>query len=187
MLLDDPSIRRILPAIVREPVRIEKKSDGNAAFIPNGYPPSVPNPQYERVWGSFTSVGATARGSMETEPFTPHLHYLQFDIAGYLRSGLTLTVRGERAPNTTRRFVPVDRVDDYWRRGYVAVPEKTVRITATDDNEAEWFAFREPRELARFSYYTMKVIAKGKLLLFAGILIWMALCFNQLWLRPPSR
>jgi hypothetical protein len=183
MLLDDPSIRRILPAIVREPLRIEKESDRNAAFIPNGCPPDIPNPPYERVWGSFTNVGAAARGSMETQPFTPHLHYLQIDIAGYLRSGLTLTVRGEQGANNTRRFVPVDQVDNYWRRGYVAVPEKTVRIIATDENEAEWFAFREPRELARFSYYTLKVIAKGKLVFLAGICIWVGLCFNQLGRR----
>ena len=78
----------------------------------------------------------------------------------------------------------MDRVDDYWRRGYVAVPEETVRIRATDDNDAEWFAFREPRELGRFSYYALKLIAKGKLMLFAGILIWVALCLK--WIHTTG-
>lgn len=180
MLLDDPSIRRILPAIVREPVRLENKSDGNAAFIPHGYPPSVANPEYERVWGSLTGAGVVARGSMETQPITPHSHYLQFDIAGYLRSGMTLSLRGAQAPHPARLFVPVERVDEYWRRGYVALPQATVQVTATDENDSDWFAFREPRELARWSYYTLRLIAKGKLMLFAGILIWILLCLRQL-------
>jgi hypothetical protein len=114
------------------------------------------------------------------------LHYLQFDIAGYLRSGLTLMVRGEQAANIARRFVPVDQVDN-WRRGYVAVPEKTVRITATDENEAKWFAFREPRELARFSYYALKMIAKGKLVFLAGISILGGLVLQSTWAPPAIR
>lgn len=187
MLLDDPSIRRILPAIVREPVRLENKSDSNVAFIPKGYPPSVPNPEYERVWGSFTDAGAAARGLMETQPITPHSPYLQFDIAGYLRPGMTLTIRGTQASHPARRFVPVDRVDECWRRGYIGLPETTVHITATDENESDWFAFREPRELGRWSYYTLRLIAKGKLVLFVGIFIWILFCLQQLRLRSVRR
>ena len=183
LLLDDPSIRRILPAIVREPVRLENKSDGNATFIPNGYPPSVANPEYERVWGSFTGAGAAARGLMESQSITPHSHYLQFDVAGYLRSGMTLAIRGLQTPQPTRRFVPFDRVDDYWARGYVALPQATVHVTAMDENESEWFAFREPKELARWSYYALGLIAKGNLMLCAGIFIWILLCLQQLRLR----
>jgi hypothetical protein len=183
LLLDDPSIRRILPAIVREPVRLENKSNGNATFIPNGYPPSVANPEFERVWGSFTGAGAAARGLMESQSITPHSHYLQFDIAGYLRPGMTLAIRGTQAPHPTRRIVPVDRGDGYWRHGYVELPQTTVLVTATDENESEWFAFREPKELARWSYYTLRLIAKGKLVFFAGIFIWILLCLQQLRLR----
>jgi hypothetical protein len=74
-------------------------------------------------------------------------------------------------------------VDDYWARGYVALPQTTVQVTATDENESEWFAFREPKELARWSYYALRLIAKGNLMLCAGIFIWILLCLQQLRLR----
>jgi hypothetical protein len=73
MLLDDPSIRQILPAVVRAPLRIEKESDLGNGFVSGGYPREIAAPPYERTWGSFSTMGGSSQGAMESGSITPHL------------------------------------------------------------------------------------------------------------------
>ena len=167
MLLDDPTIRSILPAVVRLPLRLEKARDTGNAFVPDGYAPAVQNPSYERGWGSYSAQVAAARGSMESQSITTRLHYLQFEITGYMRKGLSLFLHSEQTGKKAR-VSPTKREDKYWRLAYVAVPDENIRILADDDNAEEWFGFREPRELARFSYYADVLTRRGKTICYGG-------------------
>ena len=185
MLLDDPTIRSILPAIVRAPLRVEKARDTGNAFIPNGYPPPVHNGSYEQGWGSYSAQGATARGSMQSQSIATRLHYLQFEITGYMRKGLSLVLQSEKTGKKTR-VIPTSREDEYWRLAYVAVPDENIRILAEDDNTEEWFGFREPRELARFSYYADVLTRSGKSICYGGAMLWLGLLLlrcPQAWLK----
>ena len=185
MLLDDPTIRGILPAVVRAPLRVEKVSDTGNAFVPDGYAPELPNPSYERGWGSYAAQGATARGSMQSQLIITRFGYLQFEITGYMRQGLSLVLQGEETGKKAR-VIPTNRADEFWRLAYVAVPDKNIRILAEDDNPEEWFGFREPRELARFSLYADMLARRGKLICFAGAMLWLGLLllrFPQTWLK----
>lgn len=167
-LLNDPSIRKILPAAVRLPLSVEAKVSGPGAFVPNGYPPEVPNPEHERSWGSYSSRGSEQRGSMESNLLTPRLSYLQIELAGYLREGMTLDVRSAGGDKQVR-FIPTTRLDSGWRSGFIAVPATEIKIVARDENVHEWFAFREPREVGRYSYYAEKFLTTGKALCLAGV------------------
>jgi hypothetical protein len=185
MLLDDPTIRGILPAVVRSPLRVDKASDIENAFVMDGYAPSVRNPPYERGWGSYSTQGLTARGSMQSQGITTPFRYLQFEISGYMRKGLALVLQGEETGKKAR-VIPTDREDEFWRLAYVAVPDKNIRILAEDDNAEEWFGFREPRELARFSYYADILTRRGKSICFGGAMLWLGLLllrFPQTWLK----
>jgi hypothetical protein len=185
MLLDDPTIRSILPAVVRAPLHVDKASDVGDAFVPNGYSPLIRNPAYERGWGSYSAQGVTARGSMQTQPLTTHFRYLQFEIAGYMRKGLSLVLEGEETGRRVR-VIPTNRQDEFWRLAYVVVPGKNTRILAGDENAEEWFGFREPRELARFSYYADIFTRCGKSICYAGVMVWLGLLllrFPQTWLK----
>jgi len=185
MLLDDPTIRGILPAVVRAPLGVDKVSDAGNAFVPNGYAPPTRNPFYERGWGSFSAEGLAARGSMESQVIATRCRYLQFEITGYMREGLSLVLRGEETEKKAR-VIPTNREDEYWRVAYVAMPDKNIRILARDDNAEEWFGFREPRELARFSHYGDVLARSGKSICFAGAMLWLGLLllrFPQTWLK----
>lgn len=185
MLLDDPAIRGILPAVVRAPLRVDKASDIGNAFVLDGYAPPVQNSPYERGWGSFPAQGQAARGSMQSQPITTRFRYLQFEITGYLRKGLSLVLQGEETGKKAR-VIPTNREDEYWRLAYVAVPDKNIRILAEDDNAEEWFGFREPRELARFSHYADMLARSGKSICYGGAMLWLGLLlvrFPQTWLK----
>jgi hypothetical protein len=180
MLLDDPTIRSILPAVVRAPLRIEKGADTGGAFVPNGYAPPGNDPSYERGWGSYSGQGVAATGSMQSQSIIPSLRYLQFEITGYMRTGLSLVLQSEKTGAKTR-VIPTNRQDDHWRLAYVAVPDGSVRILAEDNNAEEWFGFREPRELARFSHYADMLARRGQFICYGGAMLWIGL----LLLRCP--
>jgi uncharacterized membrane protein len=185
MLLDDPTIRSILPAAVRAPLRVEKAKDTENAFVPNGYAPAIQNPSYERGWGSYSAQGVAARGSMQSQSITTCLHYLQFEMTGYMRKGLSLVIQSE-GTGKKARVIPTNREDEYWRLAYVAVPGENIRILADDDNVEEWFGFREPRELARFSYYADILTRRGKSICYGGAMLWLGLLLlrcPQTWLK----
>ena len=170
LLLNDPTIRQILPAVVRPPLRIEKESDLGNCFVAGGHPREIKGPPSEAIWGSFSAAGAASQGAMESRSIVSHFSYLQFEIAGYMRTGLSLAVRDDRT-GKERRVVPTTRINPDWRRARVAV-SGPVSIIARDENVEEWFAFAEPRELGGFSYYSEWFSSKGKAIFFCGL----ALC-----------
>lgn len=185
MLLDDLTIRGILPAVVRSPLRVDKASDIGNAFVMDGYAPPIHNPPYERGWGSYSTQGLAARGSMQSQGITTPFRFLQFEITGYMREGLSLVLQGEETGRKAR-VIPTNPADEFWRLAYVAVPDKNIHILADDDNAEEWFGFREPREMARFSYYADLLTRRGKSICFSGAMLWLGLLllrFPQSWLR----
>ncbi len=116
---------------------------------------------------------------------TTSFRYLQFAIAGYMRQGLSLTLESEETGKSAR-VIPTNRQDEHWRLAYVAMPDRNIRIRAEDENAEEWFGFREPRELARFSHYADMLARNGKYIFFCGAMLWFGLFllrFPQNWLK----
>jgi hypothetical protein len=183
-LLDDPVIRQILPAAVRMPLRVEAEVNSERAFNLGGYAPEVENAPSERAWGSYSSRGPDAHGSLETANLAPKSSHLRIELAGYLRDGMTLDLRAETGRKA--RFIPTTRVDQHWRAGFIPVPGSEIKIVARDDNPQDWFAFREPREIGRFSVYTLQFINKGIFLCALGLICLFA-AFIQRALNDAGR
>jgi hypothetical protein len=160
-LLDNPGIRRILPAIIRPALPIVVRQETGGAFVPNGYPSALSTPPYESAWGSYSHSERGARGSMETETFLSAFPYLQFEIAGALRSETSLSLRDDATGKEVRVNSPA-RLNENWRPAVVPMPGGKVYIVANDDSATRWFAFREPREMGRFSRYSQLAVANGK-------------------------
>ena len=174
-LLDDPGIRTILPSIIRPALPLAVHQEAGQAFVANGYPAALTTPAYEKAWGSYSQSGPEARGSIETEDFHPALPYLQFEIAGALRAGNSLTLRNEDTGKEVRVNSPA-RLNENWRSTIVPVPAGKVHIVAHDETPTKWFAFREPRELGRFGYYAQGAVAKGKyIFLFSAAILTLTL------------
>jgi hypothetical protein len=169
-LLDNPAIRKILPAIIRPALPLAVHRQSGDAFIANGFPAALATPPYERAWGSYSQLGPEARGSMETESFRSALPYLQFEISGALRSGTALTLRDDDTGNEVRVNSPA-RLNENWRSAVVPVPGGNVHIKASDESATRWFAFREPRELGRFGYYAQHAVANGKYIFIFSVAI----------------
>lgn len=131
----------------------------------------------------YSDEGLKARGSLESQRLSTRFCYLQFEVAGYMRKGLSLDLQSDER-GTKARVIPTNRQDEFWRLAYVAVPDKNIRILAEDDNTEEWFGFREPRELARFSHYADLLARRGKSICYAGAMLWLGLLllrFPQSW------
>jgi hypothetical protein len=172
LLLDDPGIRSILPAAVRIPVPVSVAAGSSTPFVPNGYPPALPNPPYEHTLGSYSDLRENAQGTLRSEAITSKFPYLEFEIAGPPGGAMSLQLQDE-ATGRRSPFYPRKKADKDWQSGYVAMPGKKVHVVARDDNPAGWFVFREPREVGRFSVYADVLASFGPLLCFIGGILWL--------------
>jgi hypothetical protein len=173
--IDDPTVRSLLPASARLPLRVEKASSLDETFIQPGCPPFPAYFDHERSWGSYSSSRAAARGQMESLPLHSRLPYLEFEIAGDLGPNSLLEVTSGRWTDTVHWLprLPADEGSAWWR-AYSAVAAPSAQIVARDNSLREWFAFREPAELGRLSLYSEKVIARGKSIFLLGLLFGLA-------------
>ncbi|PZR76601.1 MAG: hypothetical protein DLM73_02330 [Chthoniobacterales bacterium] len=184
-LLDDPTIRKILPALVRAPLPIQMRAGTNRAFVPDGLPPELPRRPYEKIWGSYSDAGPAARGSIESEIFNSPFPYLRFETAADAQTDMFLQLRDEASGQTTRirAKTPIDQV---WRWQTVPAPGSELRLIASDNNSRHWLAFRQPRETGRWSFYAQVLVSQGKNVLISGTGLWAFLIIGAL-LRHRAR
>jgi len=166
-LLDDPTIRAILPAIVRTPVAVRVSAATAEAFVRGGLPPDLPVPPAEVTWGSFSALGNAAKGSLQTEPLTTDFPYLRVEMAAGFEKGLSLHVLDEQRGRRNR--IRPAKPDGRWSADVVKVPGPTPMLTAEDKTSNGWIAFREPRELGRLSAWSERLLKVGPMITVAGL------------------
>ncbi len=185
-LLRTPDIRNILPASVRDPLKVIPLETGQPGFVTNGCDLATPDPPTETSWGSFSGPGAPARAAFESTPVRKSaLPYLEIPVAGDLgESGLSLElidqVTGKKTPVKPTRVAGKN-----WVNVYVRAPAGEFKIAARDESPTGWFAFKAPREMGRWSYWAMNLISAWKYIFAAGFgcLVWSASTF----FRRPAR
>ncbi|MDQ6860203.1 MAG: hypothetical protein M3032_03490, partial [Verrucomicrobiota bacterium] len=166
-LIDDPTIRKILPAGARMPLRLDNV-EPQKPFVLTG----VSATSTERVWSSFTQEGAAAQVLFQSQQFSTTFPYLSIDFTGTLANRMSLHLKNTATGRLSRVF-PGGPFRDGWRTGYVAVPPHEIQILARDENESYWFAFREPQELGRLSYYAARMVSHGTHLFACGIALYL--------------
>ena len=170
-LLEDPYIRRILPAAVRQPVRVEPREVTNDAFVPEGSYPDTARDPLVRGWGSYSDRGNPAQGRFESKPIASCQlgGHLEFPLAGYLGlPGLRLAVKDLQSGREIE--VRPDRfASEEWRSSLVACPPGPYAIVAMDGRPDYWFAFREPVEVGRASPAAESLIAMSPELLVVAL------------------
>jgi hypothetical protein len=174
-LMRDEDIRRILPACVRKPLRIVPGTNSDNAFALNGCLLAQPEPPYEQCWGSFTGVGARARGKFESQPIKPSkLPYLEIPVAGDLGApGLELQLV-ESSTGKITSINPPHAPGGRWTNIHVKSPAGEFKLLARDDSDTAWFAFKDPREMGRLSYWGLRMIELWKMFVLAGVLCLLA-------------
>ena len=181
-LLRNNQIRQILPACARESLRVAHRGDSDGAFVTNGCSLSTNDPPTERSWGSFSGAGAAARGEFESVPVAAStLPFLEIPVAGDLgEPGLSLELIELQTGKVTP-VKPLTAPGPKWANVYVKAPAGEFKVVARDESETKWFAFKEPRETGRLSYWARQMLKTWKYCLVAGVgfLLWSVVTFAR--------
>jgi hypothetical protein len=171
-LLEDPYIRRILPAAVRAPIDLERAETSSETFVRDGvYGAARLTDPLRPSWGSFAAGGNEAQGEFESLPIARCElgSRLRFEVAGHLGfDDHRLAVRtadGGRERQVGRRGPMLDG----WSPATVACPDAPFTVTAADHSRWSWFAFRPPVEIGWASVAAEALIARAWELLLAAL------------------
>jgi hypothetical protein len=163
-LLQDPAIRRILPAAVRQPLHVEPRGITNEAFVMEGpYAGSIPRDPLARSWWSLSAQGRRAQGRFESQPLTCELgERLKFQVSGYLGwKGQYLAVKDLRTGRDLA-VKPSRLAQEDWTDAFVSCPPGPFEIVAIDDTPDSWFGFREPVEVGWASVLAQSLIQNSR-------------------------
>jgi hypothetical protein len=189
--LGDENVRSRLPASVRDPLKIVPATPPGGAFVPRGWSLRKPDPPWEVSWGSFNAQGAAATGRFESQPLpASRLPFLEIEVAGDLgQPGLSLELveeaTGKRtpvsSPGSAAGWQPSPRLltssptvssggpAGGWQKCQVKAPPGRFHLVATDDSPTGWFAFKEPRELGRLSWWCDHWMRLGAAQFYCGL------------------
>jgi hypothetical protein len=190
-LLQRPELRKILPACVREPIRIRPCGGDPGAFVTNGCALDRADPPWDGSLGSYSGGGTKPRGTFEGVAMTESkLPFLEIPVAGDLgKPGLSLDLI-ETKTGKTIPIEPIRPPGGTWQNVCVKAPAGEFRLLARDDSETGWFAFKEPREMGRLSYWSMRALEAWIYFLFAGmagLLVMNVLSAREMFARTRTR
>jgi hypothetical protein len=171
--LDNPWVRRILPACVRDPLKVAPESV--TGFVTNGAAQAKPRIPGEVSWGSYTQEGAAARGRFESFSIPrSRFPFLEFRVAGDLgQPGLSLNLVSLRSGQTTA-VIPSKMAGGNWRNCRVRAPSGDFKIIASDESITGWFAFQAPREVGWLSWAAVEVASLGGWIFASGMTLYLA-------------
>jgi hypothetical protein len=165
-LMSDPHLRAVLPASVREPLAVTEATNSGNAFVRNQWPvEEEPDP----IW----SLARAPQGTWETFESKPiqksRLPYLEISVRGNLgMEGTSLDLVDLKNGKTTE-VRPAAPSPELWENVDVPAPSGEFKLVAKDDSGTKWFAFKEPRELGRWSYCAGKLLRYWKWILGIGV------------------
>jgi hypothetical protein len=181
-LLDDPSIRKILPASVRSPIAITPEIA--TGFVGDGVWPAVEREEYAKSWGCFSEMQHAPEKLFRSQPFVTAFPYLRIEVAGQLGKTADVSLETPRH-EVTQLAISGKWVDPGWRLGFINVRGTQVRLVAQDKDPSRWIGFREPREIGWLSMAAYRLANRGKLLVRIGIAV-LSGCFLLRWLQTAA-
>jgi hypothetical protein len=166
-LLRTKDIPPILPACARYPLKVTSKDNAPSVFVPHGSKLNKADPPTEFCLGSYSTNGAAATGTFESAPMTSSLPYLEIAVAGNLgRPGLSLQLVGLDSGKVIDVKPPREPAGE-WVNVDVKAPAGKFKLVARDDSATGWFAFKEPREMGRLSFWAQEIVDAARYF-FAG-------------------
>lgn len=171
--LDDATIRRVLPAAVRLPLKLEPDGDSGGFVAQSGAAAQI-------IWNSEAAGIPSPGAEFRSHAIRPSLPYLRFELQGALGKGRSLKLLDEQTGRQTR--VKFLAADDAWRTGYASVRED-VRVIARDHDPEQSLAFTEPKEVGRLSYLTEQLLDRSVGVLLLGLGLASALAVHALLAR----
>jgi hypothetical protein len=185
--LRHPYIRSILPAAIREPLRVRKSGASGEGFAPGAYPSSMEDDRARGGIGSFGAGGAADVGGFASEPRACSLGgALKFQIGGFPGGpGLALVLRETKTGAERALF---GAAGTSWARFNLWCPAGEFTVVARDDSTQPtgWLAFRDPVELGWLSFWAERLLNHSLQVVFFGLALALA-GLRALWLDGDSR
>jgi hypothetical protein len=170
-ILERSDIRRILPAAIRQPLRVEPRVISSNAFVMEGpFAGSIPRDPLARSWWSLSDQGKAAQGRFESRPLFCHPgSRLRFQVSGYLGwEHQYLAVKDLRTGRDVE-INPARLARENWTDAVVSCPSDPFEIVAIDATPDSWFGFREPVEVGWASLLAESLIEKSRALLLVAL------------------
>jgi hypothetical protein len=177
--LRNPKIRTILPACVREPLKIVQNETKTSGFTREAGIKILTDTPVGPYW-----IATNPGSKFESLPIAPGaLPYLEIPVAGYLNSVGSMLALQDLTTGRITPVTPPDKSSDVWQSVYVKAPAGKFKILAASGTR-DWFAFKEPRELGRLSYWATKLLAVWKWVFWFGL---GCLAVNMVLVLIPER
>jgi hypothetical protein len=179
-LLDDRSIREVLPTCIRAPLALEPAQ--NSGFTPGSIPPEFPSLPHRSVLGSWSADKGLSKSEYLSRPISSGYSRLVFDLAGG-GPGTLLEILPSEGPAIP---VNVGEQSGGWKKIVVEAPRVPFRLHAMDRSEHGWIAFSLPRELANGGYYARQICSINLLVIAFGLInlivgLWMCLREGEIY------
>lgn len=166
-ILDRPAIRALLPASVREPLKIAAaESPGDVGFEFRKAPLPTPPLENRQYWSSYATIRPAQWHSLPI--VKTGFRIWRFEMAGQTSdpgNGLELKFSGDGS--VSPRILPTREPNDSWRSAYVILPREPGEtiVQARSETPDRWLAFTGPVEISILS-------EAARLFVHQGALIW---------------
>ncbi len=158
-LMSDPHLRAVLPACVREPLTVEMATNSGNAFVRSA------NGRANVTW-----LSTGGQGTFESKAIAKSaLPYLEIPVRGDLGgTGTSLELVDVKNGKVTE-VRPSVRAGEKWVNVDVRAPDGEFTVVAKVEGGEKGFAFQEPRELGRWSFWTVKLLGCWKWMVGIGV------------------
>jgi hypothetical protein len=172
-LLRNPIIQKILPACVRKPLTVIPDDRATHGFTLRACIPAERNQANDPWWGSCDGVTNAGPRVFESQPVAKSsFPFLEIPLAGYPGLGGTVVTLQETSAGGSAKpeeIRPRNIPEAHWIDAVIPAPAGEFKIAAQAESDGKWVAFKEPRELGRLSYWSMRIVAAWKAVVIAGV------------------
>jgi len=169
LILSSPEVRKILPSAISPGISpTEVLQDSLNGFIKNGYYPATP-PMVGASWGSYTSAGDAATGTITLNYIEPQAGHIFIPIAGYpLRDSIEFSVEQD---GRTVPFTLQENPKESWAYADAKINKGPFSIRLADESKTTWLAVGNPLPAGRFDHLTNIVVSHYYMFLGAGLVV----------------
>lgn len=166
-ILDDPSVRAILPRNIGDPLKgAIIQSGSEAAGTIDGYGPKTPSPMAP-AWGTYSTAGAATTGTASIGFPAAHRGYaVEIPVAGDSRAqgiGIDIEQDGRRWPLNA-----VGASDEMWGVATAKVRGRPFTLHITDTSPTAWVAVGSPIIVGRWDGGVDRLIARWDVFVIVG-------------------